>query len=208
MFCNACGTERPDLVRVCPKCGQPSIATPPLTHFGIKKPERMAANNLTRSQGFLIVFGILVLLVIFGLLTDTSKPTAGKEEAAVPIQSTYRDTFISKLQSLMNKADSDAYSERLVHPTASANLDDKSVLNIDCPKVEPTGGSGDGLCLGVYQGFKSNAAMPNEARMADFDRVVIMSPHFYKILVLRGEPCSPSVVCDALVDSGKIEKIP
>lgn len=168
----------------------------------------MPANNLTRSQGLLIVLGILALIFIFGRKTDTSKPTAVKEDAQVPAQSTYRGTFISKLQSLMNKADSDAYSERLVHPTVSTNADDKSVLNIDCPKVEPTGGSGDGLCLGAYQGFKNNVGMRNEARMANFSRVVIMSPHLYKILVLNGEPCrSPSAACDGLVDSGVIEKV-
>jgi hypothetical protein len=186
---------------------------------------RFDAKNLRSGQVALIVLGIMAFLIICGLLTDTSKPAA--EQATVPsgpstnfgnsaqrmssatasTESTFRDAFISKEQSLMNKADSEAYPTKLVHPTVSANPDDKSVLNIECPKVEPTGGSGDGLCFGVYQVFKNNVALPNEARMADFDRVVIRSPHFYKVLVLRGEACSPSVFCDALVDSGKIEKL-
>ncbi len=186
---------------------------------------RFDANNLRRGQAALIVLGIVAFLVICGLLTDTSKPTSEQEtgpsgtsrnlgnsaqkmsSATASTESTYRDAFISKEQSLMDKADFEANPTRLVHPTVSANPDDKSLLNIDCPKVEPTGGSGDGLCLGMYQVFKNNAALPNEARMSDFDRVVIMSPHFYRILVLRGEPCSPSVFCDMVVDSGEIEKI-
>ena len=215
MFCNVCGIEGPDASRFCWKCGQPLNATPSLTPVqqprqipGLKPVAkgRFDVNNLTSGQAALIVLGIVAFLVICGLLTDTSKPTA-EQETRASTTSTYRDAFISKVQSLMNKADAEANPTRLVHPTVSGNPADKSVLSIFCPKVEPTGGSSDGLCVGVYQGFKNDVAGPNEARIAGFDRIVIWSPHFYKILVLHGEACSPSVFCDALVDSGRIERI-
>jgi hypothetical protein len=164
----------------------------------------------------LSIGGIILVAINLGR-NDSTKPegvspsVSEHKEPSPPradtVPSTYRAAFVSKLQSVMNKADSEAFSANLVHPTVTVNRDDESVLNIDCPKVEPTGGSGDGLCVGVYHSFKNDSAIRNEAKMAGFDRIVLISPHLYKILVLRGEPCETSAFCDALVDSGKIENL-
>lgn len=230
MFCCRCGVEAPNDSRYCQKCGQPIIAVTTSTSAVASVPPRIGEpDTITPGRegypnwGLLKVVGILVavfvVIVFFGSIEDekpnTNSGVTSNESSSVTNPdgaSSYRQSFVAKLQSVMDKADAEANEAdpgTLVHPTVRSNPDDKAVLNIDCPKVEPPEARSDGLCVGAVLGWKENSAIAKEARMAGFDKVVICSPHFYKILILRGEPCgnNSSNFCDAMVDDGIVEKI-
>jgi hypothetical protein len=223
MFCCRCGVEAPNDSRYCQECGQPVTTGTTSASAVASVPPRIGGPDILHRDvkhpivtGVGILVAVFAVIAFFGSLEDRTPNTNGgvtsNQSSSVTSAtgaSSYRQSFVAKLQSVMDKGDARANPAMLVHPTVRPNSDEKALLNIDCPKVEPDGGRSDGICMGAYLGWKGNSAVAKEARMAGFDKVVIWSPHFYKILILRGEPCdnNSSNICDALVDGGFVEKL-